>query len=143
MNTLSYSSFSNAERAIKRQGLQLVPHVVRQSREGWLPVFFPLTAEDRSEIVHRGFCVDADRNAPWYPIVGHVYEHYKVGQRYEVLAVGPDSETMQLRVAYKPLYPSEHESFSRLLHGEDEDGKMFGWMDPLPNGTLRFKPVKD
>ncbi|MDE3045091.1 MAG: DUF1653 domain-containing protein [Verrucomicrobiota bacterium] len=42
-----------------------------------------------------------------------IYEHYK-GQRYQVLAVGRDSETLEEVVVYKALY-GEHDIWVRPL----------------------------
>lgn len=140
MTAKSYATKANAERAIKKEGLQLVPHTIHEAWKSFMPVFYPLTPEDRSDLIHRGFVCEADVKAPWYPKVGKRYRHYK-GQEYLVTAVSIETETNNLMIVYKPLYECPIISFSRWMHGHDEDGNMFGWMDPLPRGGLRFTPI--
>jgi hypothetical protein len=52
----TYSSKSAAKAAIKKQGLQLMPHTIEAiGFDRWKPIFTPEIMEDVEEIERRGF----------------------------------------------------------------------------------------
>ncbi len=56
----SYANEGSARRAIEGEGLQRVPHTMRQTEDGLrqVPHFFALETEDVGEIRRRGFSAD-------------------------------------------------------------------------------------
>lgn len=44
-----------------------------------------------------------------------IYRHAKTGKMYEVIGAALHTETETEMVAYRPLYPCEHELFARPL----------------------------
>lgn len=67
--------------------------------------------------------------APAFPVVpkiGAIYRHYK-GDHYMVTGLARDSETKTIRVSYQK--PGDDFPWSRLMTGNDPDGKPLGWGD--------------
>ncbi|CCG43338.1 DUF1653 domain-containing protein [Magnetospirillum molischianum] len=55
-----------------------------------------------------------------------IYRHVATGKLYELVGIGIHTETEEEMVAYRPLYPCEHEMFFRpktMFFGEAASGR--------------------
>ncbi|MCR4918156.1 MAG: DUF1653 domain-containing protein [Alphaproteobacteria bacterium] len=67
------------------------------------------------------------------PEVGSVYIHYKNHRRYQIIAIGKNSETLEDVVVYKALYES-----SDFPYGQIWCRPLKMWQERV-NGKLRFE----
>ena len=68
-------------------------------------------------------------------LVGQIFQHYRNGKNYEVVAIGWCTDRDIEVIFYKPLYPCEHAMFTRSYHSFFEQVENEGKIVP------RFKKL--